>query len=125
MHGTLGESAWQGEMNVSKSSKLQHEVIELAEVYLPVDDLKLEMPFFLNRLGFRLDEIFPADDPAVAVISGYGLRVRLDRNAKMQPGRLRLRCTTLGSPQTMSSPSGNIIEMVEANPALAIPETTH
>jgi quercetin dioxygenase-like cupin family protein len=31
------------------------------------------------RLGFRLDTIFPADDPTVAVLGGHGTRVRLVR----------------------------------------------
>ncbi len=34
--------------------------------------------FFVDRLGFRLDAIFPADDPSVAVLSGHGVTVRLD-----------------------------------------------
>jgi len=32
-----------------------------------------------TRLGFRLDTIFPADDPAVAVLTGHATRVRLVR----------------------------------------------
>src|SRR3954469_4023793 len=31
------------------------------------------------RLGLRLDTIYPADDPAVAALSGAGARVRLVR----------------------------------------------
>jgi uncharacterized RmlC-like cupin family protein len=34
---------------------------------------------FLERHGFRLEEIAPADDPSEAVMSGHGLRLRLDR----------------------------------------------
>jgi mannose-6-phosphate isomerase-like protein (cupin superfamily) len=34
---------------------------------------------FLERLGFRLEEIAPADDPAEALMTGHGLRLRLDR----------------------------------------------
>jgi quercetin dioxygenase-like cupin family protein len=105
------------------------DTIVATEVYLPVQDLKTEMPFFLTQLGFRLDEIFPADDPAVAVISGHGVRIRLDRNANMAPGKLRLRCENAvgfaGGQHRLVSPSGNIIEIVEANPALDMPETQH
>jgi quercetin dioxygenase-like cupin family protein len=35
----------------------------------------------MARLGLRLDMIFPADDPRVAVMSGHGTRVRLVRFA--------------------------------------------
>lgn len=103
--------------------------ITATEVYLPVTDLKEEMPFFLKHLGFRLEEIFPADDPAVAVISGHGVRIRLDRDANIAPGKLRLRCDDpalfAGGVETLTSPSGNTVEIVDANPPLNMPETQH
>ncbi len=103
--------------------------ITASELYLPATDLKTELPFFLTKLGFRLDEIFPADDPAVALISGHGLRIRLDRDASMQPGKLRLRCTDpagFADGQTaLTSPSGNQVEIVAANPPLDMPQTQH
>jgi uncharacterized RmlC-like cupin family protein len=34
---------------------------------------------FLERFGFRLEEIAPADDPSEALMTGHGLRLRLDR----------------------------------------------
>ena len=105
------------------------DLIEAAELYLPAPDLKTELPFFLNQLGFRLDEIFPADDPAVALISGHGLRIRLDRSADVPPGRVRLRCTDpsafAGGETVLTSPGGNIVEVVDAAPSLEMPETQH
>jgi quercetin dioxygenase-like cupin family protein len=41
-------------------------------------DLDRAMALF-ERLGFRLETIFPADDPAVASLSGHATRVRLVR----------------------------------------------
>ncbi|MGZ6081793.1 MAG: cupin domain-containing protein [Myxococcaceae bacterium] len=35
---------------------------------------------FLERFGFRLEEIAPADDPSEALMTGHGLRLRLDRS---------------------------------------------
>jgi len=103
--------------------------ITSSELYLPAEDLKTEMPFFIKKLGFQLDEIFPADDPAVAVLSGHGIRIRLDRNVASTPGRLRLRCndakTFASGAETLVSPSGNIVEIVEANPPLEQPATQH
>jgi quercetin dioxygenase-like cupin family protein len=100
-----------------------------SELYLPAHDLKEEMPFFLGKLGFRLDEIFPADDPAVALISGHGVRIRLDRNADVPPGRLRLRCENAAGfadgAQTLLSPAGTVVEIAEARPPLDMPETQH
>ena len=49
----------------------------VAEIVLPADRLDDAIDF-LVRLGLRLDSIEPADAPSVAVLSGRGLRVRLD-----------------------------------------------
>ena len=61
-----------------------------AEMLLPTRDLTADMQFFTRKLGFRLDTIFPADNPAVAVISGHGVRLRLQRGAPVPPGTLRI-----------------------------------
>jgi mannose-6-phosphate isomerase-like protein (cupin superfamily) len=37
---------------------------------------------FLEGLGFRLEEIAPADDPAEALMTGHGLRLKLDRTRR-------------------------------------------
>ena len=105
------------------------EAIVAAEIYLPVSDLKTEMPFFLKDLGFRLEEIFPADDPAVALISGHGLRLRLDRNTDLAPGRVLLRVEDAagfaGGARQLTSPNGNRVEITEAHPPLETPKTQH
>jgi len=48
-------------------------------------DLDRALALF-SRLGFRLDTIFPADDPTVASLSGHGTRVRLVRAGASDPG---------------------------------------
>lgn len=100
-----------------------------AEIRLPSGDLKRDLPFFLKTLGFRLDEIFPADDPAVAVISGHGLRLRLERGAAEPPGTLRLRCDQperfADGRLALTAPNGTRIEIVDAHPPLVQPETRH
>ncbi len=106
-------------------SDIDKDRLQTAEVVLPVTDLKTEMPFFLNDLGFRLDTIFPADDPAVAVISGHGLRLRLDRDADVPPGLIRLNTADLAHPRTLTSPNGNRVALCDADPAMVIPETRH
>lgn len=47
-------------------------------VRIPADPLEVTIDF-LERLGFRLEEIAPADDPAEALMTGHGLRLSLDR----------------------------------------------
>ena len=114
---------------MNAETKLTPEAIRSAELVLPVQDLKTEMPFFLGQLGFRLDTIYPADDPAVAVVSGHGLRLRLERGAEVAPGKVILYCDApddLGGVGTIvTSPNGNQVEIQDANPPLVIPETQH
>nr|WP_107846304.1 cupin domain-containing protein [Litoreibacter ponti] len=87
------------------------------------------MAFFIDTLGFRLDEIYPADDPAVAVLSGHGMRIRLDRAAEQPPGHVHLRCTDpdgfAAGARRLTSPSGTTVEIIDADPVLETPETQH
>src|SRR5262245_42746411 len=66
--------------------------VQAAEVCLPSTDLAADLAFYTGTLGLRLDTIYPADDPAVAVLSGHGVRVRLERGSAAPPGVLRLLC---------------------------------
>jgi len=103
--------------------------IRAAEIRLPSRDLKDDMPFFIDRLGFRLEQIFPADDPAVAVLSGYGLRLRIERGASEPAGTLRLLCEDpdglADGQRTLSAPNGTRIEIDDAKPPLVTPATRH
>lgn len=110
---------------MTEQMDIAKDTLETAEVVLPVTDLKTEMPFFLGTLGFRLDTIFPADDPAVAVISGYGVRLRLERDADAAPGSLRLYAADITETQRLISPNGNRVELHNAHPPMVIPETRH
>src|SRR3954465_14304924 len=57
-----------------------------AEMCLPSADLAADLAYFTQTLGFRLDTIYPADDPAVATVSGHGLRLRLHPGSRRRPG---------------------------------------
>lgn len=100
-----------------------------AEIRLPTTDLTEDMPFFIKTLGFRLDKIFPADDPSVAVMSGHGLSLRLERGADEAPGTIRLLCDDpkgfADGEMQLQAPNGTRIEIVDANPPLEMPETQH
>lgn len=99
-----------------------------AEIRLPSTDLTADMAFF-RGIGFRLDQIFPADDPGVAVMSGHGLRLRLQRGADEAPGTVRiLSDDTLSfadGAHELVAPNGTRIEIARLNPPLEIPETHH
>jgi quercetin dioxygenase-like cupin family protein/catechol 2,3-dioxygenase-like lactoylglutathione lyase family enzyme len=108
------------------------ENIQAAEVCFPSQDLAADLAFYTRELGFRLDMIFPADDPAVAVVSGHGLRLRLERGAAIAdvaPGVLRLLCVDpdalAGGRRELTAPNGVLVQIVDAHPRLETPPTQH
>ena len=97
-----------------------------AEVVLPCTELRETLAFFTERLGFRVDAIAPADDPSIAVVSAYGLRVRLVRtDAGGAPGVLRLLCADPAAfadgATELVAPNGTRIEIAHADPPLVMP----
>jgi quercetin dioxygenase-like cupin family protein len=95
--------------------------VQAAEVVLPCTELDPALSFFIDRLGFRLESVSPADDPSSAVISGHGLRLRLERGASGAPGVLRLYCRDRAGGGVLVAPNGTRIELVDAEPPLALP----
>jgi quercetin dioxygenase-like cupin family protein len=50
-----------------------------APLVLRCVDFDATLAAFTAKLGLRVDSIFPADAPAIAVLSGLGVRLRLER----------------------------------------------
>ena len=100
-----------------------------AEVRLPTAELRDDLPFYTGTLKMRLDEIFPADDPRVAVLSGHGLRLRIEKGASEAPGTLRILTDDpegfAGGTRELTAPNGTRIEIAERNPPLVLPRTLH
>ena len=99
-----------------------------AQLLLPTNNLTEEMSFF-QKIGFRLDQIFPADDPQVAILSGHGLELRIDRNAQVPASHIRL---LTDEPDQFSitqniliAPNGTQIELHPKTYQLARPKTQH
>jgi len=103
--------------------------IAAAEVCLPSTDLTADLAYFSETLGFRLDTIFPADDPAVATLSGHGVRLRLERGSTVPPGILRLLCrdpdALAGGRRELAAPNGVRIVLVDADLPVERPPTAH
>lgn len=95
--------------------------IAAAEVVLPVGDLEPSLAFFVEQLGFRVESISPADDPRVAVVSGHGVRLRLERGAAGPPAHLCLRLSGPVEPTTLIAPGGARIELRAADPPVELP----
>jgi quercetin dioxygenase-like cupin family protein len=99
-----------------------------AEIRLPTKELRDDLPFFTKVLGFRLDTIFPADNPEVAVLSGHGLRVRIEKGAPEAPGTLRVLTDDpgfAGGAKALTAPNGTRIEIDELDPPVVTPTTEH
>ncbi len=96
--------------------------INSAEVVVPCQSLDETLKFFVDELGFRLETIFPADAPRVAVVKGYGSRIRLDAEAPGEPGTVRIHCSrTPDGPQVRTAPNGTTIEFVVDEGLLELP----
>lgn len=99
--------------------------VQAAELVLPAPELGETVRFFTEKLRFRLDAIGPAENPAFAVVSGYGVRVRLERSSAERPGRLRLLCRAparlAGGATEIRAPNGTVIELVDAEPPIRLP----
>lgn len=91
-----------------------------AEVVLPCAVLAETLEFFVERLGFRVAAIFPADGPRTAVIVGHGVRLRLEQGRAGDPGVLCLRCDG-ELPAGLVAPNGTRIEFVAAEPPVVLP----
>jgi quercetin dioxygenase-like cupin family protein len=91
----------------------------LAEVQLGCDDLASALEVFVGQLGFRIETIFPADDPQVASLSGHGLRLRLAPGG--DPGVIRMVGAGPNGRGVLIAPNGTRIEYVDADPPVEIP----
>lgn len=99
-----------------------------AEVLLPTQELRDDLPFWTKRLRFRLDMIYPADNPEVAVLSGHGLRLRIQKGADTAPGIVRILTDDpdfAGGETALTAPNGTRVEIDELNPPLVMPVTEH
>ena len=100
-----------------------------AEIRLPTQELRNDLPFYTRHLGFRLDMIYPADNPEVAVLSGHGLRLRIEKGAPESPGTLRILTddpdSFLDGKREGVAPNGTRIEIDELNPPVVLPATEH
>jgi quercetin dioxygenase-like cupin family protein len=103
--------------------------IQSAEVCVPSTDLTADLAFYTEVLGFRLDAIFPADDPAVATLSGHGVRLRLERGFPGPAGMLRLLCRNpgglAGGRRELTAPNGARILLIDADQPIERPPTAH
>jgi quercetin dioxygenase-like cupin family protein len=104
--------------------------IRAAQVVLPCPDLEASLRFFTDRLGFKVELVLPADAPKIAVVSGFGLTLRLETSGGNNPTPLNLRLlcdlSSLppGMPHEFVGPEGTRVEFVEADRPFDLPAGT-
>ncbi len=100
-----------------------------AEIRLPTQELRDDIPFYTRVLGMKMDMIYPADDPRIAVFSGHGLRLRVEKDAPEPPGTLRILTDDpdgfAEGQRVLVAPNGTRIEIEDRDPPLVMPETVH
>ncbi len=103
--------------------------MELAtQLVLPCTDLDAALSFYTESLQFRLELIMPADSPRFAVLTGYGIQLRLELVEQLQISspaiRLRLWDKDTENFKPLKAPDGVEIEWLVANATTTIPEST-
>jgi quercetin dioxygenase-like cupin family protein len=100
-----------------------------AEIRLPTDELRDDIPFYTKVLGLRMEMIYPADDPRVAVFSGHGVRLRIEKGASEPPGTIRILTENPESfadgKRRLTAPNGTQVEIEPLHEPLVLPATVH
>ena len=113
--------------NIEPPRPINPRGVRSAQVHMACGELEPTLAFFMQRLGFRLDAIFPTDDPTVAMISAYGLQMRLARGAVAGVTTLYLLCDdpkiTAGGETALTAPKGVTIKLTAADPVRLTPGT--
>ena len=103
----------------------------VGEIVMPSSALDADMKFFGGTIGFRLDRIFPADNPAVAVMSGHGVRIRLDTTVPKGAPVPELRLyvdepdSIANDKGVITAPNGARVRVDRLDAPLVIPKTEH
>lgn len=87
-----------------------------AEIVVACAELGRALEFFETH-GFRLEMIMPADAPTVAVVSGFGVRLRLEESAVTSPLTINL-SGDFDLESEVVSPDGVRLRFTPATPTL-------
>ena len=101
------------------------DIIHSAQIVVPCENFNESFEFFTERLDFRVEMIFPADAPAVAVVSGFGVTLRLEKAEKISASALTLRLVGnfSESEKEIQTPDNLRIVFVDENSPIEIPES--
>ncbi|WP_269511258.1 cupin [Burkholderia sp. IMCC1007] len=100
--------------------------VRAVQVPMRCDALMPTVDFFVQRVGFRIDAIFPAESPRIAILSGYGVSLRLGADVVGGVEALNLLCDAperIAGERDLEAPNGVRIRFSSADPQLRLPET--
>jgi quercetin dioxygenase-like cupin family protein len=87
-------------------------VIRDVHVVLTTDRFDDDLTALISEHGFRVDAILPADSPSTAIVSGHGVRLRLERVHTGDTARpVTLHLLTDEATGTSTLPGGSTLEM--------------
>lgn len=97
-------------------------VTDRAGVVLEVSEIAPTLDFLTDVVGFRVETIFPADDPRRCTLIGFGCRLHLELGTP-RPMTLRLEVAdpTAYSRSRLLGPNDLRVDFVEARPEMTLP----
>lgn len=95
-------------------------MIRDAHVVVGTTEFDDDLVALTQQHGFRIDSIFPADAPATAIVSGHGVRLRLERARRASPIDLHL--LTDGRTGSVVLPGGSTLEFRPFTTTYHLPE---
>ncbi len=100
--------------------------ISSAQIVVPCKNFNRSLEFFTEKLGFRVEMIFPADAPSTAVISGYGLTLRLENSDKNPLLTIHLVGDfSAETSREIYSPDGVRVILIDEKSSVEIPEAVN
>lgn len=96
----------------------------VAQLVVPAPDLDAMVTFFVE-LGFAVDEVFPADDPATVIMSGHGMCLRLDRDTDAAPPQILLPEHAVSAADLIDGPNGVVVGVATHDADLVMPDPVH
>lgn len=91
-----------------------------AHVVVTTDRFGDDFSVLTREIGFRVDAIFPADAPSTAIVSGHGVRLRVESGDRSDPITLHL--LTDDRTGSVTLPGGARIEFRPFTTAYALPD---
>ena len=99
-----------------------------AQIVLASSDLTQDMDFF-SGLGFRLINIFPDDDPEVAVMACFGLNIRLDKKSNAAEATIHILTDepelVADGKKEIIAPNGTKVKVMPKSYEVVSPPTQH